>query len=989
MPIVTPNIYYFDNNNQDNIVYTDITVDYENKKINCQFQQANSKVKVFKKKWILKSFDDKRELEIDSDKLDFSLAQKFPNMTCESILFDGLLYKKEHVFKNFSIFENWPNISPGIQFYTVSSLSEFSISDYFKTKENKQYYFCESTSDNNDEKQFCSLIDKDTGKIDNKNSDSKQIKFLLGDEAYKIFNLIIGKKQDNKIIYQNGIQFLLYDNQSDLSSNKIPPKIEFNDSIFNRSLTCNSNLFLFYPNDKVITWTKNNKKINEITDKILPQKFIEYGQTYSCENQNGESEDFIISKNFLEIYGPSQIGFTNEESSKILNYEANLNLPEGKYSWSCQGSGNIKCERKNFPDKQSIQIDIIPNESFKKTLLHEKIKITLAVDNEVFEKEIVVYNYRENEEAVVNISSELSLIASGNGNSYYCSIPETIQKSSMLNIFWYLDNNEIESARNKQYLPNTIRKNYITCIIYGKLLNKNIIGAVSNALEDPNRKNPSWLKETYLLRLAENKKEFLFSAESEVNLHSLSCAISTNDNYTLTKNICLQDDKKNIYLKLSNSDILNIKNYFLSSPIIDYFNIPSLNLNIKIFEDSKLRNLQSKARFIIPNYKPEIYASGIVDLKQNEQKCFVITKDPQNLFLSALFGLEKNKVNKNMTFFDNTNVIQDVEYSNILNLLSKKNIFYYEYNFKLNQKEDYCNINVSNGTTIAQAKTSKYSLSAFKNKLIEISNKSNYQNSILKQNQLSHSEDIYKKKISVENDNIFVSFNNSNSNNNRNLFDLKFSQRNKEPYLNISYSLQKNAKNLMLLPSQLQNLNAIKSDNNESSISDLNNFFLSARVFKKGNEFICETFSYAKENEENLYNFNIYLNNNLILTKQSSKNILSIELKNLKQIDTISCQVKLNNKIETSSFTEIDLPENLSLCYALDTNGSILTFDCPLRVEMNQSMESMKKSLLKKLISQFKMLNYISHAHMILWTPSQKNKLSISIKIDPDLYMKN
>ena len=988
MPIIAPNVYYFDNNNQNNLPYINVSADYENKKVNCKLTNPNSKVKIFQKKWILKSFDKKREIEIDSDFIDFSLAQKFPNIVCETILFDGLLYKKFQLSNHFSSFENWPNISPGMKSYSISSIGEFSISEYFNTKESNQYYFCESGSEDISEKQFCSLIDGDTGGIDNKNIESEKIKHLIGNEKYKIFNLTIGTKQENKVISQTGVQFLISNLNNGIEYTKIPPKIDFINSIFNKYFICQSNLFLYYPNNKNIFWTKNDKKIPDVNDKILPQKYLEYGQSYKCENNNGESEKFVIDKKFLEINGPSQISFEQNNLSKIAQYETNIKLPEGKYDWSCQSSGNVQCDMIELGGMPGYQVKITPNEKFKKSFLYEKIKIILSVDNEIFEKEVVIFNYKESEIITEDISNELSVTAGGSDNLFTCNIPESFQKSSMMNIYWFIDNSESKLYRNSNTLYSLNDKSYVTCIIAGKLLNKNIIGAASYFIEDPNKKNPSWLKDSYLLNLTDSKKIYLFTEISEIHSKNVSCFITTDDDYKLTDNICTENNKKDIYLKLSPEDIVSIKKYLIQSQVIDFFNIPYYNLNIKIFEDEKLRNLKTKIKIFIPNQKPIIYASGIFENKNKEQKCFVIARDPQNLFLSTQFNLEKNKNFKNISSFNSQDYnSKNTEYINLINSLNMKNIYYYEYNFALSQKEDFCNITVGNGTTISQIKTPKSSEENLKKVLTSINNKTKENKSFIDKNQYIN-EHLKKEEIPKSNDKVIVSFHKSIPSYQSKPFLLKYYYKNKESYLDIVYSQFKYLQNLYQLPSQIHDTEN-EFYNEDDYSGTFFGYFLSSRVFKKNNgtnkDYICEAKPLEYANEIQSFKYSVFLNNIFLFSKQNSKDNISFEIKNVKPTDTISCQVELDNKIESSSYTTLDSSGVSSYCYALDKNYSILSFECPIIENLNQSSSEMERMLQNMLISKFKILDNITFAHMTLWTQSQKNKISITTKIDEEL----
>ena len=443
MPIIAPDVVYFNNTNQIELNYTNISADYNSKKLNCKLNNSNSKVKIYQKKWILYTADKKREIETYSDSIDFSLAQKFPNITCETILFDGLLYKKDLIKESFSTFENWPNISPGVNSYTISSISDFSISNYFKTKEEDQFFFCESGTDNIEENNFCSLIDRETGGIESKNSDYQKILNLLGNEKYRIFNLTVGLKKESNVVSKIGIQFVLNNINNENEKIKIPPYIEFKNSIFDKSFFCHSNSFLYNPNNKDFIWYKNEKIIPDFNLQVLPEKYIEYGENYQCSNNNGISKVFEIDNKYLEILGPNQIGFEKNIKPKIVQFSTNLNIMSLKHEWICKESNNIQCIILASEKPNTIQIKIIPNDNFKKSLLHEKIKISLNINNENFDKEIVVFNLLENQENIENISDKLSVTTDRNEQIFLCNIPESIQNSSFYNIYWFVDNIEI------------------------------------------------------------------------------------------------------------------------------------------------------------------------------------------------------------------------------------------------------------------------------------------------------------------------------------------------------------------------------------------------------------------------------------------------------------------------------------------------------------------------------------------------------------------
>jgi len=977
MPIIAPNVVYFNNTNQIELNYTNISADYNSKKLNCKLNNSNSKVKIYQKKWILYTADKKREIETYSDAIGFSLAQKLPNITCETILFDGLLYKKDLIKESFSTFENWPNISPGVNSYTISSISDFSISNYFKTKEEDQFFFCESGTDNIEENNFCSLIDRETGGIESKNSDYQKILNLLGNEKYRIFNLTVGLKKESNVVSKIGIQFVLNNINNENEKIKIPPYIEFKNSIFDKSFVCHSNSFLYNPNNKDFIWYKNEKIIPDFNLQVLPEKYIEYGENYQCSNNNGISKVFEIDNKYLEILGPNQIGFEKNIKPKIFQFSTNLNIMSLKHEWICKESNNIQCIILASEKPNTIQIKIIPNDNFKKLLLHEKIKISLNINNENFEKEIVVFNLLENQENIENMSDKLSVTADKNEQIFSCNIPESIQNSSFYNIYWFVNNAEIAAFRDKSILNYNLNKNYITCVVAGKILNKSIIGATSYIVRDPNKKNPSWLKDSYVFNLNNISKKYLFKEKLDLYSGNIKCYLTNKENYKLTENICYTDKKNNVYLKFNDIDVLNIKNYIKESQLIDLFNIPKFPLVIRVFENNKYTNLYSNVKFFISNYKPNILFSGILDLEQG-QKCFVVAQDPQNLFLSAQFILEKNKLSKNIINFDRKSSNRNL---NIINLLEKKHIYYYEYNFNFNQKEDYCNVVVANGTTLSNIKTLKIYEKNLEGILKSINNK--YKKIETNKISLNNYNFNIKKNYLDNLDKVNIFLHKNNNINPFSPFLLKFHFLNEETNLDLFYNESGYIENLSKYPvlEKINNKEAEKKSN-EEKLDLFYGYFLGARISKKeNNEYICES-SLIDFGKPQLLKYHIFLNDQYVLSKNSYKNSISFEIKNVKNLDTITCQIEIENKIQSSSLTEKDDTGVLSYCYAMDSNKSILSFECPDIINLKYKDKEINELVEEKLINNFKNLNNIKFAYITIWTESQKNKISLIKKIN-------
>ncbi len=971
MAFVNPNIYYFDNNSYPNHSYIEISANYENKKLSCEIKDKKDNVSIFQKKWIIRDFDKKREMLVGTKEIDFSLAQKFPYITCETILYDGLFFKKVQTYQNFSNFSNTPNSAPGIEIYTTSSVFDFSISDYLGKKSQNSYYFCESSANTDFEIEFCKIIDKETGTLRNLNEnnfDLKKIKNIIGNEKYKIFNLTIGIKEEKKIIKSTGVQFVVKNFEEDLDLKNIPPKLVFSNNFFDKYFICESNDFIFNPNNKT-TWYKNNNKIFDFKEKILPKKYIELHQEYRCENNNGKSDKFYINSEFLEIYGLSQIGFKKNESQKVLDFKTNLNLPENEVNWSCLGNDNISCSIIKNSDQvknENVKINITITDEFKKLFVSDKIILSLEVGSEVFKKELIVYNNDNNEAEFEIVSSKISLRMVGDDKVLECVYPKEINNYAMYNVYWYTDNKEEPIFRNSNFFKLAGKAKYITCIVAGSVLDKNFIGASSLFIRDSEDNAPNWIKKEFLVDLNKGTHEFVISKKKLQSLKDINCSISSEDNFEITKNICFIDAHENIFLNISYNELYKVKAYLENNKPVDYLDIPEFYLNIKVFENNTDSFYKSKIKFYLPNVRPIIYDSGLVDLADGSQKCYVIAKDPQNFYLSTNFILENN--NTSEMYFDFKKDNPQIVSKNLIEKSSGEKYSYYEFNFYLNKKEDYCIIRVNNGTNISYTKGLKKLEKNLVKTLAE--SFSNDANNIIDS---KFKKTITFSKVKIDSDrkvNILIKRNLEISKNLN--FMLNFYYKNNEKFVEVNY----NSKNIFdLFLNQPKNI--ASTFINDNKINTIGSFLSVSLKNKNSNDYLCKAFTELKND---LFKYKVFLNGVSVINKLSEKSEFIFNINGVSPTDTVTCQVEVGNKIETSSLTIKDSTKNTAFCYGLDKNKSIFIFSCDNLDSV--SLDLIKPKIENELRSQFDTLDSISYARIVLWSQSQKNKKSLTFKIN-------
>ncbi|WGL59068.1 hypothetical protein QEJ31_11110 [Pigmentibacter sp. JX0631] len=970
MPIDAQNIVYFNNIQANHPAYISILPDYINKNIQCKLNHTGKNIHVFQKKWILQTEDKQKELELLNENVDFSVAKKYPIITCESILFDGVLYRKET--KTFSDFLFWKNLSPGVYFYTFSNISEFSMSDFFGKKSSNSFYYCESLSGTEYEKKFCSLLDPETGQIEKKNSDSQILYQLLNSEKYRIFNINIGIKNEKKVEIKNNVKFVLMPSEESKNIGNIPPNIEFFETGKSISLLCNTNQFLNSPNNIKYIWYENGKKILDENKNILPSKKIIYGNNYSCENSNGLSSNVKIDSKILKIVGKKQISFQENDLSISEIYYTNTNLDENKIKWSCFESNDLKC--KVLKKDNKIQITIEGLDKIRRGNKNSFVTLKLDTENELIEKKIILYFLKSDEINLQNISKEITVKYNSKVDSYDCNIPDNIRDITDFHVKWFLNEKELIDFKDSLIAKNNQFNGLLNCIVYGKNKNELFIGANAKKIVNFNEKNPSWLKESYLYNPEINNKMMLFQNKKNHNNNKLECFILNTSGDKITENICKLNKNGFNEISITQLDFHIISEYLKKNEIFDIFNLPKLPLLIRFFEDKKVTDYYSTFKIIIPNYKPVILSSGLIT-NNNSQNCYAIVSNPQKLFLSAEFYLVKNKIKKNISPFDKFD--QNSQQEVFKNSFSNFDVF--QYKFKFEKKEDSCLINISNGTQSSFSKAKLVSEDKMKKDIKALEHLNLHQKNISsnlifgRKNKLLISE-LNKSVNDLES--IETEFKiDKKRNNSENLFYLDYFYKDSKTYLNVYFPLKIFFDNNELVQKNIPLANHQKSKENFS------NFFFSSRIYqdsKNKNRFYCEVTSNDSKYLKDL-NFSIFLNSEMIQERIGDIQGVFFDIDNYEIGDNVICQIESKEMFDRSSFNQKEQSELQSFCIARDYNNSIFKFSCPAIVATKINSKEIKFALKDFLIRNFKNYSDIDAVNVNIWSLSEKNKYSISM----------
>jgi hypothetical protein len=201
---------------------------------------------------------------------------------------------------------------------------------------------------------------------------------------------------------------------------------------------------------------------------------------------------------------------------------------------------------------------------------------------------------------------------------------------------------------------------------------------------------------------------------------------------------------------------------------------------------------------------------------------------------------------------------------------------------------------------------------------------------------------------------------------------LNFYYKNNEKFVEVNY----NSKNIFdLFLNKPKNIGS--NFFNENKINT-NGSFLSVNLKNKNNsEYLCNAFTGLKND---LFKYKVFYNGVNVINKLSEKSEFFFNINGVSPTDTVTCQVEVGNKIETSSLTIDDSTKSSAFCYGLDKNNSIFVFSCGNLDTV--SFDLIKPKIENALLSQFDTLDSISYARIVFWSQSQKNKKSLTFKIN-------
>ncbi|MES2614059.1 MAG: hypothetical protein V4591_01450, partial [Bdellovibrionota bacterium] len=88
--------------------------------------------------------------------------------------------------------------------------------------------------------------------------------------------------------------------------------------------------------------------------------------------------------------------------------------------------------------------------------------------------------------------------------------------------------------------------------------------------------------------------------------------------------------------------------------------------------------------------------------------------------------------------------------------------------------------------------------------------------------------------------------------------------------------------------------------------------------------------------------------------------------------NTFTCVARFEDQIDSSSITINDISHTNKFCYGLQKDNSLFTFSCP-----KENFTADEITIKKVLLEQFKNIEDIRFAKIILWTDLEKNKRSV------------
>lgn len=628
-----------------------LSFDTVKREASCELSVPEIEDEAIRKEWVLKRFTQngsqaENQLVIDNDVLTFEYFKGFDSVSCQYVLFDGLMFKRIQTSQPIRTIEIIPNRASNP--IRVQSLEDFylvSLEHTMGPRETDRLYTCKQMNTDPMLPNLCNAFNLTTGHIISGEKTAKLLNDVLR-YGPTVYSLKVGKQKEGSGSFSTevALEIEVFPSKAVSDSFKAEreiPVLKVERSLQGERLVCDTGSLSPEKRSTLISWKINNQLFQGWSAAVLNPLLVVFGNTYSCGIDGQWSPNVTFDSTYLTLAGPDRVVFLSTENRALVAIEPSLYLGDIKRTWECETSDkNVTCAFLDS-DRNSRRLIEVRRISKQTPIYASTLKIKLTIDgasieNKSLTKDIILQS--ESDKTYVDVSSHILLSQDVGGLT--CNIDRPVDEFNDTNttISWLVGDKTI-AQNDKNFLPFERRMvgQNVSCIARLRKGNFFGIGSSTIRVESP-------------IPLLENAPESIaLDLQHENNLHfdvtdrynSLSkvqCDLIYNETLVLA-NVCslvkIDSQHKSIHMHVSAVETQRVLYIAQQLSRVDPYFLTGFELNIALMTSERISTKRIKARLFKPNMKPKILSTSHYIDEDGMQVCQFAVVDPNNDHLNA------------------------------------------------------------------------------------------------------------------------------------------------------------------------------------------------------------------------------------------------------------------------------------------------------------------------------------------------------------------
>lgn len=628
-----------------------LSFDAVKRETSCELSVPEIEDEAIRKEWVLKRFTQngvlaENQLVIDNNKLSFEYFKGFDLVSCQYVLFDGLLFKRIQISQPIRTIELIPNRASNP--IRVQSLEDFylvSLEHAMGPRETDRLYTCKQISSDPMLPNLCDAFNLTTGHMILDEKTTKLLNSVLRDGP-TVYSLKIGKQKAGTGAWgtEVPIEIEVIPSQAAVDlfkKDRETPVLKIEHGPQGQRFFCDTSALPPEKRSALISWKINNQLFQGWSASVLNTLLVAFGNTYACGVDGQWSANVTFDSTYLSLSGPDRVAFLSTDVRALIAVEPSLFLGDVKRSWTCETSDkNLVCAFLDS-DRNSRRLIEVRRLSKQTPVYASTIKIKLTIDeasleNKVLTKDVILQS--ETDKTYVDVSSHIRLRQGAGG--LVCHIDRPTDEFNETNTtFSWIVGDRPHAQTDKNFLPfeRQMVGQIVSCI--AKLRKGNFfgIGSATIRVESPAPLFEN-IPELIALDLQYENNIHLDISDRYNSLRKVQCDLIYKDLLVLP-DICsigkIDSKPKNIHVHISAVDIQRVLHIAQKLNRVDPYFLTGFELNIELTTSERVLTKRINTRLFKPNMKPKILSSSHYIDEEGMQICQFAVADANNDHLNV------------------------------------------------------------------------------------------------------------------------------------------------------------------------------------------------------------------------------------------------------------------------------------------------------------------------------------------------------------------